>query len=53
MSVNYKKLFHMMIEKEMTNAQLMEKAKISANVITRFKRNTYISIESVEKICNA
>lgn len=42
-----------MIEKDMTNAQLMERAEISANIITRLKRNTYISLESVEKICNA
>lgn len=53
MSVSYKKLFHMMIEKDMTNAQLMKKAEISANIITRLKRNTYISLESVEKICKA
>lgn len=51
MAVSYKKLFHMMIEKDMTNAQLAKQAGISANIITRLKRNTYISLESVEKIC--
>lgn len=51
MAVSYKKLFHMMIEKEITNAQLAQMAGISANIITRLKRNTYISLESVEKIC--
>lgn len=52
MSVNYKKLFHLLIEKEMTNAQLMERAGISANIITRLKRNAYVSLESIESICN-
>ncbi len=51
MAVNYKKLFHLMIEKDMTNAQLQQQAGFSANIITRLKRNGYISLESVESIC--
>ena len=51
MAVSYKKLFHMMIEKDMTNAQLMKKAGFSANIITRIKRGGYISLESVESLC--
>lgn len=51
MSVSYKKLFHLMIELEMTNAQLQKQAGFSANVITRLKRNDYISLDSVEAIC--
>lgn len=51
MAVSYKKLFHMMIEKEMTNAQLQQKAGFSANIITRLKHNGYISLESIENIC--
>lgn len=51
MAVSYKKLFHMMIEKEMTNAQLMQETGFSANIITRLKRNGYISLESIESIC--
>lgn len=51
MAVSYKKLFHMMIEKEMTNAELQQKAGFSANIITRLKRNGYVSLESIENIC--
>ena len=51
MAVSYKKLFHLMIEKEISNVQLQQKAQISANVITRMKRNQYISLESIESIC--
>lgn len=51
MAVSYKKLFHLLIEKDITNAQLMQKAGFSANIITRLKRNNYISLESVERIC--
>ncbi len=52
MAVSYKKLFHLMIEKGMTNAQLQQKAGFSANIITRLKRNGYISLESIESICH-
>ena len=31
----------------------MEKAQISANIIPRMKKNGYISLETVEKICRA
>lgn len=53
MAVCYDKLFHLMIDKHMTNAQLMEKAEFSANIITRLKKNEYISLESIVIICNA
>ena len=51
MAVSYKKLFHLMIEKDMSNAELMQKAGFSANIITRMKRGGYISLESIESIC--
>lgn len=36
---------------DMTNADLMEKAGFSANIITRIKRDNYISLDTIEKIC--
>ena len=51
MAVSYKKLFHMLIEKDMTTAQLQQKAGFSANIITRMKRNGYLSLETIENIC--
>ena len=53
MAVCYDKLFHLMIDRKLTNAQLMAKAGISANIITRLKKGEYISLESIEKICFA
>ena len=53
MSVCYDKLFHRMIDKRISNAQLMAKAGLSANIVTRLKRNSYVSLESIEKICSA
>ena len=51
MAVSYKKLFHLLIEKDMTNSQLMQQAGFSANIITRLKRNEYVSMESLENFC--
>ena len=51
MAICYDRLFHLMIDKKISNTKLKEKAGFSANIITRLKRNKYISIESIEKIC--
>ena len=51
MAVSYKRLFHLMIDKGMTNAELMEKAGFRANIIIHIKRDNYISLDSIEKIC--
>ena len=51
MAVSYKRLFHLMIEREVTNAQLQKQAGFSANIITRLKRNESVSLESIEAIC--
>lgn len=51
MAVCYGKLFHLMIDKKITNSQLKEKAGFSANIITRLKKNEYISLDSIERIC--
>lgn len=53
MAVSYKKLFHLLIDKGMTNAELMEQAGFSANIITRLKRDHYVALDSIEKICYA
>lgn len=51
MAVTYKKLFHMLIDRNISNAQLQKMAGYRANITTRLKNNTYVSLESVEKIC--
>lgn len=51
MAVRYNKLFKLLIDKKMANSELAEKAGFSANIITRLKRDNYVSLDSVEKIC--
>nr|WP_192926623.1 helix-turn-helix transcriptional regulator [Bittarella massiliensis (ex Durand et al. 2017)] len=52
-AVKYDKLFHLLIDRKITNAQLAQKAGVSANIITRLKRDQYISLESIERLCVA
>ena len=51
MAVSYKKLFHMLIDRDMTAAELQKEAGYSANISTRMRRDEYVSLESMEKIC--
>ena len=53
MAVQYNKLFKMLIDRKMTNNQLAKQAGISLNIITRLKRDEYISMQTIEKICIA
>lgn len=53
MSVCYKKLQHMLIEREISHSQLMREAHISANIISKIKTGQYIALDKVESICNA
>lgn len=53
MSVCYKKLLHMMIERDISSSQLMRDAKISANIISKLKNGQYIALDKVESICAA
>lgn len=51
MAVSYKKLFHMLIDRDISAAQLQKQAGYSANISTRLRNNSYVSLESMEKIC--
>jgi hypothetical protein len=41
----------MLVDKEMSAAELQKEAGYSANISTRLRRNEYVSLESMEKIC--
>lgn len=51
MAVTYKKLFHLLIDRELSPAELAEQAGFSANILTRLRRDQYVSLDSIEKIC--
>lgn len=51
MAVNFDKYFRMVDEKGITYSQMLKEANISGNILTRMRRNEYVSLESIEKIC--
>lgn len=53
MSVNYKKLWKMLIDKDLKRSQLKDLAKISQSTLARLNRNEYVSLEVLVKICVA
>ena len=53
MSVNYKKLWKMLIDKDLKRSQLKDLAKISQSTFARLNRNEYVSLGVLVKICVA
>lgn len=51
MAVSYNKLFNMLSNKKMTYAQLQKEAGVSGNILTRIRRQQYVSLKSIEHIC--
>lgn len=52
MAVSYNKFWKMLIDKKIKAAEIQRLAGVSGNILTRMRRDEYISIESIEKICN-
>ena len=52
MSVNYNKLWKLLIDKNLNRTELKEKVGISFNVLARMGKNEPVSLESLEKICS-
>lgn len=53
MSISYKPLWLLLVEKDMNKTELSEKAKISMNAVAKMGKNEYVSLQTVEKICLA
>ena len=53
MAVRYNKLFKLLIDRKMSNAELAAESGVSLNIITRLKRDQYIAMDTIEKICVA
>lgn len=53
MAVSYNKLWKLLIDKGMNKTELKECAGISFNVLARMGKNETVSMESMEKICQA
>ena len=50
---SYKNTLHMMIEKGISNHDLIRDANISVNIITKIRSGKYIALDKLESICLA
>ncbi|MBO0999037.1 helix-turn-helix transcriptional regulator [Bacillus sp. SD075] len=53
MQITYKKLWKILIDREMNKTQLKDAAGVSSNVIAKLGKNEPVSIETLIKICVA
>ena len=50
MAVKYDKLFKELTKRNMKDIELTKAAGFSGNIMTRIRRDEYVSLESIEKI---
>ena len=50
--ISYKKLWKLLIDKELNKTQLAEEANVSGSTITRIAKGECVNLESIVKICN-
>lgn len=53
MAVQYIKLWKLLFDRGMKKTDLISLAGISTNILAKLGKNEYVSMESLEKICNA
>lgn len=53
MPANYKKLWKLLIDKDMKKTDLLSVAGISANILAKMNKGEDISMDSLRKICAA
>ncbi len=53
MSVSYKKLWHILIDREMKKKDLAEKAGLTAYAIKQLNKNENVTTAVIGKICKA
>ena len=53
MAISYKKLWKLLIDKEMTAVELREQTGIAPNTMTKLRRDEEVSMTVLIKICTA
>ena len=53
MSISYKKLWHILLDKDLKKKNLAEMAGVSTYTINKLNRNENVTVEVLAKICRA
>ncbi len=51
MSVSYKKLWKLLIDRDMTKTQLIQQAKITTNAMAKMGKGEDVRVDTLAKIC--
>lgn len=49
--VSYKPLFRLLVDREMSKAELMRAAKLAPNTMTKIRKNEEVSMTVLNRIC--
>lgn len=52
MGINYKRLWKLLIDKEMEKSELRTTANIAASTLAKMYKNEYVSLDVLVRICN-
>lgn len=52
MNVSYKKLWHLLLDKDMTKTELMQKVGMSASTLAKMSKNEPVSMSVLSRICS-
>lgn len=50
--ISYKPLFRLLLEKDLTKTQLREAVGFSTATLAKMSKGEYVSLETIEHICN-
>ena len=53
MKANYKKLWHILLERDMKKKELAQIAGVSTYTINKLNKNENVTVEVLDKICKA
>ena len=53
MAVSYNKFFSLVSQRNLRTTDILNMTGFSANILTRMRRNQYISMDKLEAICTA
>ena len=51
MAVSYKRLWRVLVDREMSKADLRKQAEISPNTMTKLRKNEYVAMPILDRIC--
>lgn len=51
MGINYKRLWKLLIDKDMTKTELRKQTEIASSTLSKMGRNEYVSLEVLVRIC--